>query len=93
LSNENHEPEIYEGDDGSFYTVMQILKSAAGYYIGRMFWDNTEKFWEPGSRESGYFTTREEAERAMLDGFEWRDASENVHFYTSKGLTPPVGQR
>lgn len=43
-------------------TEMEVLSSAAGYYYGYLDKDDM-----PYSRESGYFRTYEEAERAMLN--------------------------
>ena len=44
---------------------LQILQSAAGYYIGT--WCDCG----PYSRESGYYRTRKDAEKALTDrGFE-----------------------
>jgi hypothetical protein len=41
----------------------QVLKSAAGYYIGRLCKDiGDEIFWQPYDRASGYFKTTEEAQ-------------------------------
>jgi hypothetical protein len=50
----------------SGYSDLQVLKSAAGWYVGTTFW-NTEdvpgvSFMEPGSRDSDYFASKEEAE-------------------------------
>jgi hypothetical protein len=59
---------VAPADDLSGYTDLQVLRSAAGWYIGTMYrnvnpdgstWD------EPGSRDSDYFRTREEAERFL----------------------------
>ena len=51
---------------------LQVLKSAAGYYIGNLCkadWHPT--FWEPYSRDSlQYWKTREEAEYALNFGYE-----------------------
>ena len=41
------------------YSELKVLKSAAGYYLG------TTYQGMPGSRESGYFKTKEEAEYAL----------------------------
>lgn len=46
----------------SGYSELKILKSAAGYYIGTIFTDPDNGFQEPGSRDSDYFRTKEEAE-------------------------------
>lgn len=52
---------------------LQVLMSAAGYYIGTM--DNT---YVPNCRISYYYyPTREAATRAMKNGFEQRDCMEN----------------
>lgn len=46
--------------DKSNYSELQVLKSAAGYYVGTLF--TTPEGWEePGSRDSGYFKTKDEA--------------------------------
>lgn len=44
------------------YTDLKICQSAAGYYVGTQYWDDELKFWDAGSRDSGYFATKEEAE-------------------------------
>jgi len=61
------------------YTELKVLKSAAGYYLGRLF--DEGDFMSPGSRESGYFKTEEEAKFALANGFEWRDCMENQSLY------------
>lgn len=51
------------------YTELRVLHSNAGYYIGTMYRNVDEDgkllFEEPGSRDSDYFRTREEAERFL----------------------------
>lgn len=60
----------YPSTEGE-YTDLRVLRSAAGWYIGTNFIHNgtalgiPKGFIEPGSRESGYYATREEAERAL----------------------------
>lgn len=54
------------------YSDIQVLKSNAGFYLGTVFVDE-DGFKEPGSRDSDYYTTKEEAEAALrvyqsLDG-------------------------
>jgi len=44
---------------------IQVLCSAAGYYIGFF----CPECGGPYSRESGYFRSREEADRALNSGF------------------------
>lgn len=50
------------------YSDMQVLRSGAGYYIGTMY-TNVEAdgtMWqEPGSRDSGYYATEQEAAEAL----------------------------
>lgn len=46
-------------------TPLEILQSAAGYYLGHLDTDGS-----PYSRETGYFRTWEEAEAAHASG-EW----------------------
>lgn len=58
------------------YSELQVLKSAAGFYIGTMFVDPEDGFQEPGSRDSDYFPSREEAQ-AELDTWESDGASGN----------------
>jgi hypothetical protein len=49
----------------------QVLKSAAGFYVGSLIradWHEQE-FWEPYDRDSGiYWDTRKEAEDALTKG-------------------------
>lgn len=42
------------------YSDLQVMQSAAGWYIGTTF--NGEWGPEPGSRDSGYYATKAEAE-------------------------------
>lgn len=66
---------------GGTYSEMCVLQSNAGYYIGRNFKGNNDNFDQPGSRESGYFKTKEEAEKALKEGFDWRNVGENISLY------------
>jgi hypothetical protein len=43
------------------YGELEVLKSAAGWYIGTVFY-NDAGYTEPGSRESGYYDTKEAAQ-------------------------------
>lgn len=47
------------------YSEQMVLRSAAGWYIGSMFWDAEYLFWCPGSRDSGYFASELEAHRVL----------------------------
>lgn len=68
----------------SYYSAMTVLKSAAGWYIGRRYWDAEMEFWDNGSRESGYFGFEDDANDA-LDNWDWeyRDCDENDFMYSS----------
>jgi hypothetical protein len=46
------------------YSALQVLQSAAGYYVGTTYTDE-DGFQGPGSRDSGYFPTKEEAARFL----------------------------
>jgi hypothetical protein len=72
--------EKIQSKDG-FYGPLEVCRSAAGYYIGRIF-HNIIGYDEPGSRESGYFATKNEAEVALkIEGFEYRNCGENSYLY------------
>lgn len=46
------------------YSPLQVMQSAAGWYIGTAY--NNEDGWqEPGSRDSDYYATKEEADYAF----------------------------
>jgi hypothetical protein len=40
---------------------VKVLKSAAGYYIGYLYYDEDMKGWFPYDRLSGYYVTKEDA--------------------------------
>jgi hypothetical protein len=65
------EVEFLNWAKGANIPYLQVLKSAAGYYIGYLSkadWA-PEEFWEPYSRDSQcYWATREEAEQALTTG-------------------------
>ena len=46
------------------YSDLQVLKSAAGWYIGTI-WQGDDGWTEPGSRDSGYFKTQAQAQRCL----------------------------
>lgn len=50
--------------DKNRYTDLMVLQSGAGYYIGTLY-NNPDGYQEPGSRDSDYFATQEEAEQAL----------------------------
>lgn len=68
---------------------IQVLSSAAGYYIGQL-----EPCGAPFSRLSGYYKKREEAERELKSGWIDRGADENkkvVEGLKAKGKIEEVG--
>ena len=52
---------------------LQVLMSAAGYYIGTM-----DETYGPYCRISEYYPTRDKAEKAMRNGFKERVCMENI---------------
>jgi len=48
------------------YSDLQVLKSAAGWYIGTIHTDPKEGFQEPGSRDSDYYSSEERARYALI---------------------------
>lgn len=47
------------------YSELKVMKSAAGWYIGTTYTDPDDGFTEPGSRDSDYYTSQGEAEKAL----------------------------
>jgi hypothetical protein len=45
------------------YSDLQVLKSAAGYYVGTIYSDG--QYGEPGSRDTDYFPTKKAANVAL----------------------------
>jgi hypothetical protein len=58
-----------DSDDKEKYSELKVLQSAAGWYIGTTYKED-EGFESPGSRDSGYFKSKELAQYA-LDNEEW----------------------
>jgi hypothetical protein len=52
-------------ENKSGYSDLQVLSSAAGYYVGTIYTDPEDGFREPGSRDSDYFRTYEQAEKYL----------------------------
>lgn len=56
-------------NDKSGYTDLQVLKSAAGYFVGTLFEERDATgeviFIDMGSRDSGYFETKKEAKEYL----------------------------
>lgn len=59
-------------EDKSGYSDLQVLSSGAGYYVGTLYTDPVNGFCEPGSRDSDYFRTEEQA-KAFLDAINQTD--------------------
>lgn len=81
----------YKFHDG-FLSELKVLRSAAGFYIGREFLDATDKTVVPGSRESErYWKTEAEAKVFLqLGGWVIRQCIENDAMYAA-GITRPIG--
>jgi hypothetical protein len=45
---------------------LMVLQSAAGYYIGRLYYYNEEEY-QPYSRESAYMVDKEVSKLALID--------------------------
>lgn len=60
--------EIYNPED----LPVRVCMSGGGYYIGQL-----EPSGAPFSRLSGYYKTRKDAEKALVDGWPDRNAVEN----------------
>lgn len=57
------------GFGGIATNKLQVLQSAAGYYIGTLEYDKEDQQWYPYMRDSEcYWNTREEAEEALNTG-------------------------
>lgn len=52
-----------DNDEGE-YTDLMVCQSNAGFYIGTMF-KHKEGWTAPGSRDSGYYPTKEAAQAAL----------------------------
>jgi hypothetical protein len=54
----------YISDKGN-YTELQVLQSAAGYFVGTLY-NDPEGWQDMGSRDSDYFATHAEAAAIIL---------------------------
>ena len=80
--------------DGDRVSDLQVMKSGAGYYIDRSYWDEEFGFEGPYSRESGYFPTYEAAEIELdLNNWEVRRCIENEWAYDRGDLPDPEDYR
>jgi hypothetical protein len=44
---------------------LKVMRSAAGYYVGRSYWDIEIEYEGPYSRNSEYFDTEEQAQKRL----------------------------
>ena len=51
-------------EDKARYSDLKVMQSRAGFYIGTEY-DNSLGFIEPGSRDTGYFRNRFDAEACL----------------------------
>ena len=75
------------GDDP--VSDLKVMQSAAGYYIGRSYFDLECGCEFPFSRESGYMSRTEARERLEYDTYEVRDCIENDAMYAAGSLPDP----
>jgi hypothetical protein len=69
--------------EGGHYGPVKVLQSNAGYYLGRDFHPEGEEWTEPGSRESNYYPTLEDAQQALdNDSYLPYQSSELKFMYT-----------
>ena len=47
----------------------KVMKSAAGFYVGREYFDEDCQCWLPYDRQSGYWKTRESAENKLKENY------------------------
>lgn len=48
------------------YSELKVMRSRAGWYVGTEYTDPERGLTEPGSRDSGYFPTREAAAEHLV---------------------------
>lgn len=72
---------------------LRVLQSFRGYFIGRMQMEKSTGNVDICSRETDYFETQEEADKALRDGtFEVRVCAENEWAYQTGRLPYPKAQ-
>lgn len=55
-----------KNDIGCYVSDLKVMKSNAGYYVGRDYWEKAyPEIKMPYSRESDYFATREQAHNCL----------------------------
>lgn len=90
---------VYRGNYTGF-SELQVLRSAAGFYIGTTYTDPENGWQEPGSRDSCYFVHKEQAMQALhkLEQFVQNSGEDGIMeweaWLISEGLDPQcVGYR
>lgn len=88
MSDEGFSEELYPNDfDGERVSDLKVMKSAAGWYIGRSYWDQEFGFDGPYSRESGYYGDPMQAQEELDQmTFEVRNCLENNWAYENGTL-------
>jgi hypothetical protein len=66
--------------DGGYYGELRVCSSGNGFYIGRVFYDELG-FNVPGSRESDYYRSKIEAQKALDENNFSRYCDENEYMY------------
>lgn len=69
---------------------LKVMRSAAGYYIGRTCEDpEMPGLEEPYSRESGYMAKEKAEAQLAADSFVVRECAENDYAYSTGVITRP----
>ena len=79
------------GDDP--VSELKVMQSAAGYYIGRSYFDLECGCEFPFSRESEYMTKADAVQRLKYDTYVVRDCIENNAMYDAGDLPDPREER
>jgi len=76
---------LYRGSpidkDGGIYSALQVLHAHHKWYIGRLFNSHDGTMAGIGTRESEFYDSREEAEKALVNGEFNRDSEELLKLY------------
>ena len=76
--------------DDCFVSGLEVLRSGAGYFIGRTCLDKVRGYLDVYSRESDYYPTEKMAARALETmAFDVRDCAENNAAYEVGALPLP----
>jgi len=72
---------------------LKVMRSAAGYYLGRSYFDTEFGFEAPYSRETGYMSEAEAVDELKRGSFEVRQCIENDAAYANGNLPDPAEYR